>query len=106
MSKPLHNLKAEDGTTTERPALRIVFVPRFWGSQERRYELGKDHLVPQTSDRGWNVPRAHTLCGKPLNSDTYDGELIEPKSLPADAPIPKGSCKRCAQIATKRGYGR
>lgn len=104
MKSALTGLKAIEGTTQPAPPLRIVFVPRFWGNQETRYELGKDHLVPLAQDRGWNVPRGHTLCGKPLNSDTYDGELFAPKDLPAGAPIPSGICKRCRQIAGKRGY--
>ena len=99
----LEGLKAAAGTTTARPPLRVVFVPRFWGSYESRMENGKNHLSPTSEDRGWQVARAHTLCGKPIASDTYDGDMFPARILGPQDAIPRNICRRCSQIASKRG---
>lgn len=65
----LTGLKADDMVTEERPPLNLLFLPRFWGSLDSRYENGKTHLVPQVL-RGWDEARA-TLCGRRVGESDH-----------------------------------
>lgn len=96
--RPLRGLKAEALTTEPLPALQIIFQPRFWGSFERRWELGKTHLAPQIL-RGWDTAD-HFLCGRPNSGEEQLGEDVKPGE-----PLPTSLCKKCRQVALKRGYG-
>lgn len=93
----LDGLKAKDPTTTGRPTLLLLFLPRFWGSHENRWENGKTHLVPVV-DQGWNEGR-RTLCGFAYGESESSGEL-EPGQ-----PVPPRICQKCRQVALRRGYG-
>jgi hypothetical protein len=92
----LTGLKAEALTTEEKPTLRLLFLPRFWGSFESRWELGKTHLVPSVL-RGWD-DGDHTLCGIRYGESKHQGD-VEPGQ-----PLPRGICKNCRRVAIKRGY--
>lgn len=93
----LAGLKAAALTTEAMPALRILFQPRFWGSYERRWELGKSHLAPSIM-QGWDTGD-HFLCGLARGEENHRGDI-----QPGEA-IPGYVCKKCRQVALKRGYG-
>ena len=96
MKSRLKGLKAAEATTEAQPKLLILFLPRFWGSFERRWELGKEHLVPSAL-RDWDES-SYTLCGLRYGESQSSGEV-----LPGQ-PLPTGICRKCLQVARKRGY--
>ncbi len=96
MESRLKGLKAIEATTEEQPNLRILFLPRFWGSFESRWERGKDHLVPSAL-RGWDES-SYTLCGLRYGESQSHGE-VDPGQ-----PLPSGICRKCLQVARNRGY--
>jgi hypothetical protein len=94
----LAGLKADAGTTEAKPVLKILFQPRFWGSYERRWEMGKYHLAPSIM-RGWDTGD-HMLCGLARGEEHERGEVKPGETLPGYI------CKKCRQVAIKRGYGK
>jgi hypothetical protein len=79
--------------TETQPALRVIFLPRFWGSYERRWELGKNHLVASGDRR--------TLCGHGTHTDADQGEHGHIRPLEPGEPLPGQMCKKC-RAAAKR----
>jgi hypothetical protein len=94
----LDGLKAVRLTTEAKPKLRLLFLPRFWGSFESRWERGKAHLVPSIL-QDWD-DGDHTLCGIAYGESQFQGEIG-----PEDH-LPRWICKSCHRVATKRGYGK
>lgn len=97
----LHGLKAKQGTDTERPPLRGILVPRFWGSYDRRWELARLHLVPVNRHAA-----CRALCGHQVGVTGEDELPGDFEPLDPAKPLPSGRdvCKKCRAVATKRGY--
>jgi hypothetical protein len=68
----------------------LLFLPRFWGSYESRWELGHYHYA--------HSPQGRTLCGKPI------GEYQNEERVTDDAITMTGglACKTCRRMRLKR----
>lgn len=68
----------------------FLFLPRFWGSYESRWELGHWHYAHSTEGR--------TLCGKPFGEYQQEERVTDKDPTETRSDV----CKTCRKIRLKR----